>query len=529
LVINVRTAIRRRLPRRDDDTGSLIFALLLIFLATALASLMTPVLLISINGTRSDQSRVAQLAAAESGIDVMMGQIRAANDGTAPSNGFTAGVLSKLPCGTFTGPVSAGGNSRYSATVAYYPADPRGQSAAWLTANLIQCIPNAGARSAPAFALLTSQGTDLATGSFASLSSTQTRTVFATYIFQSTNANITGGLVHVYKTSGSTDLCIDAGAGSPVAGTSVTMQPCSSGKAQQTWAYNTNLTISLVSTQVNGSLGMCLDAGTPEAANLVVKVQTCGTVTEPQQQWSFNDSANLMGTSDGATLNNLCFNVQNQNVSGSFVILSSNCNGGKDNVQNWTMDPSVGAGAAGSATGELVNFSQFGRCLDVTNFIVTSPSMIAYPCKQAPNPTNVAWNQRWTVPTVTGSNISATGSISTNDLTDGNTYCLTSPQAVGYGNWVTLTKCPNTLPASMTWTVYGKTSTYATSYEITDGSTPGLCLQPSDPNSVPVDMFDAANGISNMIVATCNGSLLQKWNANPNILAALPLKDFGEK
>ena len=152
-----------------------------------------------------------------------------------------------------------------------------------------------------------------------------------------------------------------------------------------------------------------------------------------------------MGTSDGATLNNLCFNVQNQNVSGSFVILSSNCNGGKDNVQNWTLDPSVGAGAAGSATGELVNFSQFGRCLDVTNFVVTSPSMIAYPCKQAPNPTNVAWNQRWTVPTVTGSNISATGSISTNDLTDGNTYCLTSPQAVGYGNWVTLTKCPNTL------------------------------------------------------------------------------------
>src|ERR1700748_2655409 len=99
------TRLQRRLPRRDDDSGSLMFALLLMFLATALAGLMTPVLLISMNGTRADQRRVAEVAAAKAGIDVGMAQIRAADDNTGPNavNGLTVGVLSKLPCGTLTG------------------------------------------------------------------------------------------------------------------------------------------------------------------------------------------------------------------------------------------------------------------------------------------------------------------------------------------------------------------------------------------------------------------------------------------
>ena len=144
----------RRLPKRGDDSGSLMFALLLIFLATALAGLMTPVLLISMNGTRADQRRVASLAAAEAGIDVAMGQIRAANDGTGSTGGFTTGVLSELPCGQLTGSVDAANNSRYQVTVSYYASDPRGQNSTWLTNNAIQCIPNAGVYSSPSYALL---------------------------------------------------------------------------------------------------------------------------------------------------------------------------------------------------------------------------------------------------------------------------------------------------------------------------------------------------------------------------------------
>jgi hypothetical protein len=74
------------------------------------------------------------------------------------------------------------------------------------------------------------------------------------------------------------------------------------------------------------------------------------------------------------------------------------------------------------------------------------------------------------------------------------------------------------------WTVYGKTSSYATSYEITDNS--GYCLQPTDPTATPTDFFNA--DISKSIVAKCNGSTLQKWNAPPNVLAASPLTNVGE-
>ena len=35
-------SLRMRLPRRGDDSGSLMFALLIVFLATALAGLITP-------------------------------------------------------------------------------------------------------------------------------------------------------------------------------------------------------------------------------------------------------------------------------------------------------------------------------------------------------------------------------------------------------------------------------------------------------------------------------------------------------
>src|SRR5215211_2224089 len=92
----------------------------------------------------------------------------------------------------------------------------------------------------PAAPLLRSAGTDAATGSFTSV---PRRSLQGTYPFQTTNENVAGGLVHVYKTSTSTDLCMDAGYGSPAAGTALQMQPCSAGSLQQTFAYDTNLNL----------------------------------------------------------------------------------------------------------------------------------------------------------------------------------------------------------------------------------------------------------------------------------------------
>jgi hypothetical protein len=511
------------------------FALLLMFLATALAGLMTPVLLISMNGTRADQRRVAEIAAAQAGVDVAIAQIRAADDNTGPNstNGLTVGVLSKLPC-SLTGAVSAAGNSRYSVTIQYYTSDPRGQNTTWLSTNKIQCIQSAGARTAPAFALLLSQGTDQATGDF---STVQTRTVQGTYDFQTTNANIAGGLMHAYN-SGNIDLCMDAGSSSPSAGTSVTMQPCTAGKAQQTWAYGQYLTISLVSTQVGGSAGMCIDGGaSPEAVNTVVRVQPCGQTIKPQQQWSLNDSAALQGTDNGTSLNSFCLNEKTPDVKGGLLIVGTACGGGAgsySSTDNWQPDASVGAGAAGASTGQLVNFSEFGRCLDVTNQSTSSTYMIIWPCKQQPDPTKISWNQRWTLPTTSPDSTQGITGVGRITVNPSNTlYCLQSPLSVATGTTgpyvyvVSSTACTSgPLPNNMKWTVYGKTSSYATSYEITDSS--GNCLQPTDPKATPPDFFTSGSDISKSIVAKCNGSTLQKWNAPPNILDASPLKNVGE-
>jgi hypothetical protein len=512
--------LRRRLPRRGDDSGSLLLAMLLLLVGSALASLMVPMFLTELHSTTNDGRRVHQLDAAEAGIDVAIGQIRASNDGAGN------GELSGLPCGTYTGAVGVGNSSRYQVTISYYPSDPKGQTAAWLSANAIQCIAGTGARSTPSYALLQSLGTDTATGSFSTVS---IRSLQATYIFQTTNQNIAGGLIHVYLTSTSTDLCIDAGSDSPAAGANATMQKCTPGSSQQKFAYNDNLTISLVSTQTTSQpQGMCLDAGSPEATNAVLHFEPCGTVTEPQQQWSLNDSANFVGTSDGINLNSFCFNVQTQNFPGSLIILSTNCNGGYDNIQTFSPDAAVGAGAAGASSGQLVNFSEFGRCLDVTNYDVTYAYMIAWPCKQAPNPSSVGWNERWALPSIAASaTSSAPGAITTNSGSQ--LYCLQSPGVVGTGNYVTVNPCSATgvTPLNMQWTVYGATTDYTSSYRIIDAY--GNCLQPTDPSAIPTDFFPSGNNISKIAVAVCSGSTLQKWNAPPNVQQPLPLKDIGEK
>jgi hypothetical protein len=79
---------------------------------------------------------------------------------------------------------------------------------------------------------------------------------------------------------------------------------------------------------------------------------------------------------------------------------------------------------------------------------------------------------------------------------------------------------------AITWTVYGDTGIYESSYRIKDGA--DFCLQATDPNLPTPDLYPNGLAISKLIVATCSGSTLQKWNADPNILQALPLKDIGE-
>ena len=511
-------------PARDrwwtDDTGSLPLAMLLTLVGVSLSALLVPTLLTQVDSTRYADERTHSLHAAQAGLDIALGHIRAASDAAG------AGKLASLPCGPYTGRVGAG-TARYKVTITYYDADPYSTSA-----HVVTCR-----RSTPAYALLRSKGIDDLTSN---IDTATGRVLQGTYTVQTTNQNIAGGLIRVYRASSSTvDLCLDAGSSSPAASTAVQMQTCVSGSSQQKFAYHNNLNLVLVASKTPAMpLGMCLEATTPQASGTVVRFQPCTTSTVPRQQWSFNNNQGFQGTDDGEELSDYCFNVQTPGTVGSFVVLGKGggkCGGGGDNnVKTFWPEASVGAGAAGENADQLVNFAQFGRCLDVTQHKVDWGYLIAWPCKQAPDPDDVSWNQRWALPVIASGATSATGKIVVTDSDDVD-YCLRNPGSSGAGMYVDLVACPaGAPPNNLKWTRYENTGTYMTSYRIEagDGTTPlgsKLCLAPADQNVTPTDFHDKGDRVSKIFVMPCTGSTLQKWNADPNILQSLPLKDLNEK
>ena len=504
--------IRRLIRGAGDDAGSLALALLLALVGISLTALLVPVVQTQLSTTRSYVARNHALNAAQGGLDVALAHIRAANDGAGN------GELDELPCGPFTGSLLSGG-PRYRVTITYLASDPRGQSDTWISTNAMTCLSGGGVQATPAYAALRSEGDNLASGTFVAR-----RTLRGTYQFQTTNQNIAGGLIHVYQ--GNPDLCFDAGSTSPAAGTNLQLRACDSQSRAQAFAYTDDLNLVLVSSKTTSQpLGMCLDAA-PTSGTLVT-FQPCVSPAAARQRWSLNDSSRFQGTTDGINLNSLCFVIQTPNTSGSLIALGS-CGG----TGAFAPEAATGAGAAGASSGQLVNFSQFGRCLDVTEFWnwITYGYLISWPCKQAPSVTQVGQNQRWTLPTIAAGGSSATGQIFSL-VQDPNTvrWCLQSPGSVASGQYVRITTCPLTgaLPQNLTWTVYTDTGAYATSYQITDGY--GYCLQATDQNATPADLYPYGSRIAKIIVRTCNGSTLQKWNAPPGILDSVPFKDLSEQ
>lgn len=480
-------------------------AMLLTVLGVLISAVLASIVTVQTGATRRAAQGLHGLDAAQAGLDVAIGHIRAAADGSGN------GVLASLPCGPFAGQVGVGGVAGYSVTITYKET-PDGA--------VIPCVPGSGIAQTPSFAYLVALGTDVANG--------VTRTLQGTYVFATTNANIPGGLIHVARVSGSQDLCLDAGSPTPAVGAALTVQLCTPGSPRQEFAYNPNLTLTLVSSITDAvPLGLCVDGGpVPHgASNTALTFQPCGTVTQPRQQWSLNDGSNFQGTSDGTTLDTHCFNIQSPDVPGSVVILTPGAGGcpGTRIAHSFSPDAEVGAGAAGASSGQLVSFAQFGRCFDVTSRDWEASYMIVWPCKQAPDTSQVSWNQKWTLP-ATG----VAGVIKTKPAATAFFACLQSPLTVGAGSYVTLAQCPaGAPPANQSWTVRGDTGVYATSYTILDNA--GNCLCPTDPTAVPADLFGGGYEISKAIMLPCSGSTMQKWNAPPDIVDGTPLKDIAER
>ncbi|GIJ53363.1 ricin-type beta-trefoil lectin domain protein [Virgisporangium aurantiacum] len=505
----------------SDDRGSMPLAMLLIMVSVSLSALMTPLLLTQLSATRADVRRVHALHAAQAGIDVAMAHIRAAQDAAHE------GILNKLPscndpADTDPPPIFAGrvggGTARYEVTaIDYYDKDP-----AKVTGGRIACTsgyPDA----TPKYAVITSRGTEPGAGA----GGTPTyRTISATYIFNITNANIPGGLIHVYKDATTDDLCLAAESGTPTPKSALKVKYCDKTDPAQIWIYNQFLTITLSATRTQAKqLGMCVDMAAPQTAGNAATIDYCSDVTKPQQQWSINDSANLQGTTDGVNLNGTCLTVKTANKDGSPVV-AGGCGGPYNNVHTWSLEATVGAGAAGSITNQIVNFSQFGRCMDITEVNVNKGFLIVWPCKQAPDPNKVLWNQKFTMPSIDPLTDVGEGRVTTFNpaATPKVTYCLKSPGSTAPGRYVTVVVCPANDAAEVKWTFYGHNTSYSTSYILVDYQ--GNCMAPTDPK---VDKYPSGENVSKIVVQPCDGSASQKWNAPPNVELQFPLKDIHEK
>ncbi len=485
-------------PHVPADRGSLAMAMLFLVVALGLTALLVPVMLVQNQQTRHVAQRVNALLAAQAGLDRALAQIRAG-----------VGDVATLPC-TVHSAVDPAATAQYDLTVRYL---------SWAGQELA-CPPS----DVPATAELTSTGT-VRVGS----APPSSRTLTASYRFRTSNENILGGRIHVMPAANSVDRCMDAGSRSPVAGTVLRMQDCVEGRQSQIFGYTRNLNLVLMASRTAAQPnGMCLEAPPEEAA--FVTFQPCAPTTKYAQQWSFNDMSNFEGTSDGTNLNGFCMNSQTPSTvgtaAGSPVLLRSgaSCNRSDDSMQTFAPESSVGAGAAGAQSGQLVNYAQFGRCVDVTEFDPSLGYLIVFPCKQSPDPNvGLSWNQKWTLPAAGGA-----GPITTRSDRDGKLYCLRSPGApydpVTKGPYVAAVDCAST-STGVTWSVSGDTGSYATSYRIRNSD--GLCLAAIDQSVA--DYWRTGERITKIAAASCTDSLLQKWNAPADLVDGIGLKDYAER
>ncbi len=522
----MRGLVEGRLRRAlADDRGSIPMVMLIIMIAMSLSALLIPVFIVQSNSTRHDSVRMHALNAAETGLQAALGKVRSAVD--LAGNGVNA----ELPCGsTITGQVndvaSTKDQSQYRVSLTYYASDPRGQSASWLAANAISCANLTS--TTPTFVTLNAIGTNYAT-----FGQPGDRTLTATYPIRTNNQNIPGGLVQNYYDGAATylNLCLDAGSSAPAAGTAVQVQPCQYNVPdQQKFSYQNNLTVVLNSSVTTTSPGMCLQAN---GAGLIV-FQPCITSgsTLYTQQWSFNDSAYFQSATSSGGLGSTCMDIQTLDFAGSNVILGA-CSGQPRRQSNWLPSPAVGAGMAGPNTDQMVNFKQFGRCMDLQEWGLSNP-LIAYPCKQTPDG-RPGWNQRWVYNSTTKT-LSIDAGPTNGPVSNITTpYCAIAPGATASGTAlrVKVTPCPDpatATPPSLQWVShYSASETYRDRYTYTD-FTGTRCLAPSTSDFYALgDAANSANNISFIVVAPCDGSLLQKWNGDPYVLLASPLRDANEK
>ena len=537
---------------------ALIYSVLLITVVMSLSVAVLALMLNQIKPTQFARKSTQTLNNAEGGFDAALNRLRTSTDASG------AGLLPALPqCAsgsdhaTVNGNVTTAAGNTYAVDIYYLTTDPLGLTLAQVKAAAMSCSPLAAV---PKFAYLRSYGKAPQLAGRAAV--TGNRTLHAIYQFKSTNGQVVGGRIKEYTQQ----VCWDiGGSGFAAAGTPVVLKTClATGAPTQSWIYRGDLTIFYGG---DPSLNLCVQQATSSTALVLA---ACASVTTKSdgttipagtgatydttrysstggyppglqaQEWSFDDNGHFEGAAAGGGLNNQCITTSSATPVTGDPLLQGGCSGGTDSYQAFNPDPTAGAGAASGTTtglpgnnGQLTNYQEFGRCLDVTGQQPDAAYLIDYPCKQAPDPTQVRWNQRFAF---TLSNPDPadkrTGTLSTES--PNGRYCLTAGATVN--DPIHYTRCVGTnsligrdnTSAFQKWTfmqtVYypdGVTVDYDNSYSIrstANNATPGgLCMSlrtgPVDTNIQGSGSFDTV--WSTVFLETCNGTDREKWNAPP--------------
>lgn len=500
---------RRAAARFREDVGAaLISVMLFVILLGGLSLVLLATLLGQVAPSFSAQQNTQTGYAAQAGLQAGVAALRAAG-GTPDAAGVVYGARNRLPCG-FTGNVDSTAESIwYDVTIQYYSSDPTNESDAWRDANDMICSTPGGVSQVPRYALLVSDavypdGANAVTGE-------TDRRISAVYQFQVTNINIPGG--RIWDFNG--EYCmraVTATAGSQITYNSVAN--CPEDNPLALWVYDTDYRIKLASSTLVGQTPLCMTGPIAAAGNNRMQLQPCLASSDParwNQLWNLFAGPVWYG--------------QNQTIANgrSSVCISSGFNNGTNLVNQFVLarngcvgsqrpEAKVGAGAASKSTNQIVSYSEFGRCADVTNESINHSYMIVYPCKQDARGggTGILWNHKWFYEEPVAPATEAPDQeifIRLNDsLAAANKYCMQTPLDTASNVYVTFVVCNNTVRQG--WDRVQDSGNYDTSYLFIDKY--GRCLT-ANPN--PSDLH--ANQFSKMTVATCNGTLAQKWNAPP--------------
>ena len=543
---------------RFTDAGSMPIAMLITLVGVTLSASLTSLVVGQIRDSRLAADRTAAVAAAQAGLDAGLAKIRAA---------VTAGIgdFTKLPCSITAGtlPVLTGTSTatppKYSLTMGYFLVNPAGMVGDLAPLGDLTNISKV-LSGTPLTGLLTSLGQALPTGTgltaalnsaigcvsgvlsqvplFGLLRSTGTvggvtRTLYGTYQFHNNEEQIPGGHVVIAGTGG--PYCLGGVNSPPLPGDPVQAVLCSSGDPQVKFIYPKNLSLALGQSRQTVGLpyGLCITALT-QASGVPVTFLPCSPTKSSTQQWSYDVNAQTYyGTSNGTTSSGYCLNMLTQGLLNSPIVLrngSANCGVSGASGRAMVPDANVGAGAAGNNTGQFVNYSEVGRCLDLTNEDVTGAwftsrslarALITYPCKQAFTGV-VYWNHKWTAPVVPVGQTSATGQIYTVPASGtyaGKPYCLNSPGPTGGYVWVA--DCA-TGGSGLQWTIYGANPLLSLGYQVVDQY--GNCLEAAGSLGAAYKY----STWSEVIATTCDGTPIQKWNV-PATHVAGPIQGLQEK